>query len=61
LISELKSKWIKELHIKPDTLKLIEKKVGKRHGRKVPEQNPNDLSSEIKDQQMGPHKTAKLL
>jgi hypothetical protein len=25
----LKSKWIKELHIKPDTLKLIEKKVGK--------------------------------
>ena len=24
-----KSKWIKELHIKPETLKLIEKKVGK--------------------------------
>jgi hypothetical protein len=24
-----KSKWIKDLHIKPDTLKLIEKKVGK--------------------------------
>jgi hypothetical protein len=23
-----KSKWIKDLHIKPDTLKLIEKKVG---------------------------------
>ena len=26
---KLKSKWIKELHIKPDTLKLIEEKVGK--------------------------------
>ncbi|XP_063128128.1 E3 ubiquitin-protein ligase parkin isoform X12 [Rattus norvegicus] len=26
---ELKSKWIKNLHIKPDTLKLIEEKVGK--------------------------------
>jgi hypothetical protein len=26
---KLKSKWIKDLHIKPDTLKLIEKKVGK--------------------------------
>jgi hypothetical protein len=25
----LKSEWIKELHIKPETLKLIEKKVGK--------------------------------
>jgi hypothetical protein len=27
--SKLKPKWIKDLYIKPDTLKLIEKKVGK--------------------------------
>jgi hypothetical protein len=27
--TKLKSKWIKELHIKPDKLKLIEEKVGK--------------------------------
>jgi hypothetical protein len=27
--TKLKSKWIKDLHIKLDTLKLIEKKVGK--------------------------------
>ena len=27
--SQLKSKWIKDLHIKPDTLKLIENKGGK--------------------------------
>ena len=26
---KLKSKWIKDLHIRPDTLKLIEKKLGK--------------------------------
>ena len=26
--TKVKSKWIKELHIKPETLKLIEKKVG---------------------------------
>jgi hypothetical protein len=26
---KLKSKWIKELHIKPDTLKQTEKKMGK--------------------------------
>jgi hypothetical protein len=28
--TKLKSKWIKDLHIKPDTLNLIERKVGKR-------------------------------
>jgi hypothetical protein len=27
--TKLKSKWIKELHIKPETLKLLEEKVGK--------------------------------
>ena len=27
--TNLKSKWIKELHIKPETVKLIEEKVGK--------------------------------
>ena len=27
--TKLKSKWIKELNIEPDTLKLIKKKVGK--------------------------------
>jgi hypothetical protein len=27
--TKLKSKWIKDLHIKPDTLKLTEEKVGK--------------------------------
>jgi hypothetical protein len=27
--TKLKSKWIKELHIKPETLKLTEEKVGK--------------------------------
>jgi hypothetical protein len=27
--TKLKFKWIKDLHIKPDTLKLIEEKLGK--------------------------------
>ena len=27
--TKVKSKWIKELHIKPETVKLIEEKVGK--------------------------------
>jgi hypothetical protein len=29
LCTKVKSKWIKELHIKPETLKLTEEKVGK--------------------------------
>jgi hypothetical protein len=28
--TKVKSKWIKELHIKPETLKLTEEKEGKR-------------------------------
>ena len=30
--TKLKFKWIKDLHIKPDTLNLIEEKVGKSFG-----------------------------
>jgi hypothetical protein len=42
--TKLKSKGIKDLHIKPDTLKLIEEKVGEElqthgHRGKFPEQN----------------------
>jgi hypothetical protein len=32
LCVKLKSKWIKDLHIKPDTWKLIEERVGKSLG-----------------------------
>jgi hypothetical protein len=31
--TKLKSKWLKKLHIKPETLKLIEEKVGKASNR----------------------------
>ena len=61
--TKLKSKWIKDLHIKPDTLKLIEKKVrkslehmgtGEIFLKRIP-------IAKIKDRQMEPHKIAKLL
>jgi hypothetical protein len=40
--------WFKELHIKPETLKFIEEKMGKSledmgTGKKMPEQNSNGL------------------
>ena len=51
--TKLNSKWIKDLHIKPDILKLIEKKLGKiledMGTGKVPEQNTNSLCSKIKN------------
>jgi hypothetical protein len=36
---KLKSKWIKDLHIKPDTLKLIKEKVGESLERMGTEEN----------------------
>ena len=49
--TKLKSKWIKKLHIKPETLKLIEEKVAKNlnggHRGKIPEQNINGLCCKI--------------
>jgi hypothetical protein len=52
--TNLKSKWIKELHIKPETLKLIEEKVPRRtskiwHRGKIPEQNNNVLCCKNKN------------
>ena len=45
LCTKVKSKWIKELCIKPETLKLIEEKVGKSledmgKGEKFPKRTP---------------------
>jgi hypothetical protein len=64
--TKLKSKCFKTLHIKPETLKLIEEKVGESlqdmgNGEKNSEQNSNGLSCKIKNEQMGPHKNTKLL
>ena len=52
--TKFKSKWIKELHIKPKTLKLIEEKAGKSledmgTGEKIAEQNSNGLCCKIKN------------
>ena len=56
----------KDLHIKPDALKLIEEKVGKNlehmgTKEKISEQNTNSFFSKINNQQMGPHKIVKFL
>ena len=51
--TKLNSKWIKDLHIKPETLKLVEDKVGKSledmSTEKIPKQNSNGLCCKIKN------------
>jgi hypothetical protein len=52
--TKLKSKWIKDLHIIPETLKSIEEKVGKSledmgTGERIPKQNHNGLCCKIKN------------
>jgi hypothetical protein len=64
--TKLKSKWIKDFHIKPDKLKLIEEKVGKNlehmgTGETFPEQNTKGLCSKINNRQMEPYIIANLL
>jgi hypothetical protein len=56
--TKLKSKWIKELHIKPETLIGESGEESRRYGHrvKIPEQNTNGLSCKIKNRQIGPHK-----
>ena len=63
----LKSKSIKELHIKPETLKLIEEKVGNsleymgKGGIFLKKNTTNVLCYKIKNGQMGPHKIDKVI
>jgi hypothetical protein len=52
--TKLKTKGIKDLHIRPETLKLIEEKVGESledmgTGKKIPKQNSNGLCCKIKN------------
>ena len=63
--TNLKSKWIKELHIKQDSETYRgesgEKPQRYGHRGKIPEQKSNGLCCKIKNQQMELHKIAKLL
>jgi hypothetical protein len=52
-----------EIDIKPETLKLIEDKMGTilkdmSTGKKIPEQNSNGFCYKIKNRQMGPYEIA---
>jgi hypothetical protein len=64
--TEVKSKWTKELHIKPETVKLIEEKVGKSlkdmgTGEKFLNRTAMSCAVRSRIDKWEPHKIAKLL
>jgi hypothetical protein len=64
--TKLKSKWIKDLHIKLETLKLIEEKMGKSlkdMGTRGKFLNRTAMACAVRSRidKMGPHRIAKLL
>ena len=64
--TKFKSKWINELHIKPDYVESSRRETGEvtqilGHRGKLPEQNINGLCCKSNLQQIGPHKIGKLL
>jgi hypothetical protein len=65
LCTKLKSKWIKELYINPDTLNPIAENVEKGLEHISTGENflnrTNDLCSKFNSRQVGPHKMEKLL
>jgi hypothetical protein len=64
LCTKLKSRWIKDFHIKPETLKLIkeseEESLTHEHRGYLLVQNTKGLGFKINNRQMGPDKIAKL-
>ena len=58
--TKINSKWIKELNVRPETIKLLEENIGKtlsdiHHGRILYNPPPRKLETKAKNKQMGPN------
>ena len=62
----MNSKWLKDLNIIPDTIKFLEKNIGKtfsdiNHKNLFLGQSPKTIEIKNKNKPMGPNQTYKLL
>ena len=64
--TKLNSKWIKDLNVRPDTIKLLEENIGKtlfdvNHSRILYDPPPRVMEMKAKINKMGPNYTEKLM
>ena len=58
--TKINSKWIKELNVRPETIKLLEENIGKtlsniNHSKVLYDPPPRILEIKAKNKQMGPN------